>query len=114
MAMPISNRTASMVSRLKSKWPKAFSDPPRPLGVGITASIIAQMNRPYYHKTQEEVSNAMEWWTRQPQYLKSCTVGAIRVNLQGQPVGSVSEAEAQFAAAELVRRAQEEQKTYEA
>jgi sRNA-binding protein len=45
----------------------------------------------------------MQSWTRDPAYLAACTRGAARINLDGVAVGSVSEAEAMFAATELQR-----------
>jgi sRNA-binding protein len=46
----------------------------------------------------------MEFWTQQTSYLQACTLGATRINLEGNPVGVANEFEAKFAADELAKR----------
>jgi sRNA-binding protein len=74
------------------------------LAIGVTASIMAQMKTATYNKTSEEVCLALAHWTKTDAYLRACTAGAIRVNLEGAPAGVVSEQEARFAAMELEKR----------
>jgi sRNA-binding protein len=51
----------------------------------------------------------MEFWTKQTSYLQACTLGATRINLEGNPVGSVSEMEAKNARDELSKREEQKQ-----
>jgi ProP effector len=108
-----SNRTAAMVSRLRAQWPKAFTSPPKPLCIGVTASILAQVRNGGNCKTRAAVTSAMEFWTQQTSYLEACTLGATRVNLEGNPLGTVTELEAQYAAHELSKRQREESRAQE-
>jgi hypothetical protein len=78
------NRTMAMVARLQARWPRAFADPPRPLCIGVTDAILAQLRHPAVaHRITLAVGAAMEHWTRTPEYLKACTAGAVRVDLPG-------------------------------
>jgi sRNA-binding protein len=72
------NRTMSMVARLQARWPRAFTtDPPKPLALGTTDAILAQLREPHNaHRTTQAVRAAMEFWTTQPEYLRACVAGA--------------------------------------
>jgi sRNA-binding protein len=107
------DNTAKLLVKLKGKFPLAFRNPPLPLAVGIYKEIVAKLHPQMlsdcrnssisFSFTNEgrKLSAALASWTRDPSYLKACKTGAARVDLDGVAVGTVSEAEAKWAAAEL-------------
>ena len=68
-----------------------------PLKIGIRADIIAHI--PEISKTA--LKNAIEDYAQGPTYLRSMTVGATRIDLNGHPYGKVSQSEAEAAAKKL-------------
>ena len=105
----------NLTIKLRGRWPAAFSDPPQPLQIGIGALIAEALYKREWElmgyslfthtRRGQTLSDALHIWTRSPLYLKACTRGAARVNLNGESVGEVSEAQAVFAAMELQRQA---------
>jgi hypothetical protein len=98
--------------RLRALWPAAFCWPPVPLEIGIDDKIAPELypsewNLAYFSFWQTKpgatLRDTMHRWTHQPEYLAACTLGAARVDLNGAPVGTVSEADAAWAASELQR-----------
>jgi len=110
------NTASQTLQNLRERWPMAFTDPPRPLMRGI-ADQIAEHFRPrwaigsdiwttwsYRHtRAGRALCAALEIWTKSPDYLRACTAGAPRIDLDGRAVGVVTEAEAEWAAQELRR-----------
>ena len=93
-----------LVEALATLWPKAFTTDPRerhPLKVGIFHDIEAACAGTL---TKLEISVAMRWYTSGGSYLWRLKTGATRIDLQGQPAGTVTEEEAKHAKARLAAR----------
>jgi sRNA-binding protein len=103
-----------MITKLRGRWPAAFSNPPQPLMIDISRHIADALHpRDWslmgygffsFSKHGQTLRDAMQQWTRAPEYLAACSRGAARVNLAGEAVGKVSEPDAIFAAIELQRQ----------
>jgi len=115
------NATTKLLIKLRDKFPLAFRSPPLPLAIGIYKEIVAKMHPQTlsdcrnssisFSCTNEgrKLAAALASWTREPSYLKACRCGAARVDLNGVAVGTVSAAEAKWAATELKRQRKVEQ-----
>lgn len=107
--MPITKQRkspAKLFRYLSAKWPQAF-DPgaPRPLKIGIHDDIRARDDE----LSDEELRRALRAYTRMDQYLTALRAGVARVDLDGNPSGEVSDADAATATALLrTRRARPE------
>jgi sRNA-binding protein len=68
---------------LRERWPAAFNDARCPLQIGINIPMGLDWGDP-----------AMEKWVQHPIYLRNqLKAGAVRINLDGQSVGTVTPAE---------------------
>jgi len=82
---------------LCDRFPAAFcakGKPKKPLKIGIRHDLVALC--PDLKKG--EIGRALQDYTRGPTYLRAMTAGAFRVDLEGQPAGAVTAAEAETAA----------------
>jgi hypothetical protein len=86
-------------------WPLALAEP-RPLKVRIDRDITAAIPPPPRYagfdawtkdRVGEIVGTALAAWTRTPRYLTSCVVGAVRIDLNGEPASQVTHEEHDFA-----------------
>ena len=103
-AQPASRRQARLAAGraalelLSERWPKVFRSwpqPPVPLKIGIRNDIAAALGESV---TPVALTAALNRWCRSLAYLKAIAqVGAVRVDLQGQPAGSVTPEEAALA-----------------
>jgi ProP effector len=92
---------SELFRHLSATWPEAFNPKaPRPLEIGIHQDIRALDGE----LSDDELSTAMRAYTKMRNYLIQLRTGAARVDLNGQPVGEVSEAEAAAAKAQLRAR----------
>ena len=86
---------------LATRYPRAFVlekyRPHRPLKVGVAADILARC--PVL--TRRELGPALGVYAKRVMYLQSLVAGAIRIDLDGNPAGEVSAADAEHAAATL-------------
>jgi sRNA-binding protein len=74
-------------SELRARWPAAFNDARRPLALGIHE----QLGLEYPDQVLRE-------WTGHPRYLRHVLEpGAQRIDLKGQPTGTVTAAERRYA-----------------
>ena len=89
------------LTRLAEWFPQTFvlekHLPHRPLKVGIAADILARC--PVL--TRRELGPVLGVYAKRVTYLQSLVVGAIRIDLDGNPAGEVSAADAEHAAATL-------------
>ena len=89
------------LTRLAEWFPQTFvlekHLPHRPLKVGIAADILARC--PVL--TRRELGPVLGVYAKRVMYLQSLVAGAIRIDLDGNPVGEVSAADAEHAAATL-------------
>jgi ProP effector len=92
--------TAGLVS-LTEQFPKAFSvyeGRRRPLKVGVHLDIVSRLNGVM---TPQEVGITLRLYTSANAYLRACRAGADRIDLDGNPLGTVSESDAENAQARL-------------
>jgi sRNA-binding protein len=85
-----------IIGILAEKFPLAFflnGSRRRPLKIGILDDLI--IAEPKISRTR--LRSALRDYTSSPGYLLACREGAARVDLSGQPAGTVSEEEAQHA-----------------
>jgi sRNA-binding protein len=69
----------------------------KPLKVGIKDDLM----RVATGGSAREIFNFLAAFTSGPKYLRSCTIGAARVDLRGRPCGTVMEPQARHAVAKL-------------
>jgi sRNA-binding protein len=70
---------------LATQFPKAFTDPPRPLKVGIAMNIAAASNIPLC-----DVQDALDFYCGRREYLRAIQAGVSRVDLTGAAVDVVT------------------------
>jgi sRNA-binding protein len=102
-----------LTMKLRARWPAAYCEPPKPLALGISRDIVSAlyprdwslMGYAFFSYTRPGVTlrDTMHAWTHDPRYLAACSRGAARINLDGVPVGTVSDADAVWAASEYQR-----------
>jgi sRNA-binding protein len=94
----------ALIEQLAERWPKCFSvfeRRRRPLKLGVHLDLLDAGVAP-----AELLSLAMRLYTGNIFYLRSMVrTGAVRIDLDGMPAGSVSEHDALGAASLLERRA---------
>jgi ProP effector len=81
--------------KLQKRFPIAFPKNPAPkvpLKIGIFEDVLAHATE--LGLTEAELRDAIRTWCRGARYWACLTVGAQRVDLDGQPVGAVTEADA--------------------
>jgi ProP effector len=91
------------IALLVATWPKAFSIEfagRRPLKVGMGKDIAEATKGAI---TPEELEAAMNLYCRHKSYLKKLREGAERVDLDGNPVGVVTAAQADYARRHIER-----------
>jgi len=99
-----------VVALLCAKFPDTFFcvGPRRaPLARGIHRELGAVLDGVVSRKL---LHRALSFYTRDGDYLKALTAGAARINLDGDPSGHVTEAEAEFARAVLAECAAKQRK----
>src|SRR6476646_5473046 len=100
MTIPKEDMHAAL-TRLAEWFPQTFvlekHLPHRPLKVGIAADILARC--PVI--TRRELGPVLGIYAKRVMYLQSLVAGAIRIDLDGNPAGEVSAADAEHAAATL-------------
>ncbi|WP_116137789.1 ProQ/FinO family protein [Trinickia diaoshuihuensis] len=87
-----------VIGKLQKRFPAAFPKNPAPkvpLKVGILADLIAQ--GPELQLTEAEIREAVSTWCRGSRYWACLTDGAARVDLAGEPAGTVTARDAAFA-----------------
>jgi sRNA-binding protein len=74
-----------MIEWMRTQWPMAFSDPPRPLAIGVGKIIAAG-------KSRSDISAAPHFYTNRDDYLESLArEGMHRVGLDGSDAGPVED-----------------------
>ncbi|RUW71159.1 ProQ/FinO family protein [Mesorhizobium sp. M2A.F.Ca.ET.067.02.1.1] len=97
---------AQLFRHLSAKWPAAFNPKaPRPLRIGIHHDIRVLDGE----LSDDELRRALRAYTSMPRYLARLNAGAVRVDLDGEPAGEVSDAEAASAKALLCARKNKEE-----
>lgn len=87
-----------VIGKLQKRFPAAFPKNPAPkvpLKVGILADLIAQAAD--LQLSEAEIREAVSTWCRGSRYWACLTDGAARVDLAGEPAGTVTSRDAAFA-----------------
>ena len=86
------------LAQLRARYPRAFRTP-KPLALETHQDLVCRMSPRNYDLVvlPSVVRAALDLWTRSPDYLSACTVGAVRYNLNGWPAGVVTAREAAYA-----------------
>ncbi|PMS23893.1 prop effector [Trinickia dabaoshanensis] len=87
-----------VIGKLQKRFPAAFPKNPAPkvpLKVGILADLIAQGAD--LQLSEAEIREAVSTWCRGSRYWACLTDGAARVDLAGEPAGTVTARDAAFA-----------------
>jgi ProP effector len=90
------------ISKLAQLYPRTFfvyEQRRRPLVIGVHNALVA-------HIPQPALCNALRHYTGNNFYLRALQAGAVRIDLQGQPAGTVTAAEAAQAQLRLATRKQ--------
>jgi ProP effector len=92
------------IAQLAELHPNCFRQPSQPLKIGIHNDVIAR------HPELQPglIASALRTYTRSVSYLKTLKAGAVRIDLEGNPVGTVTaadEADAERKIAKAARRA---------
>ena len=74
---------------LMERYPAAFSEPPRPLKIGIDRDILADLAC-----DAEILTLTMQQWTRHPDYRLALRAGGPRLGLDGSVQGEAAKADA--------------------
>ena len=95
------NAILAVISLLAEKWPSCFSiieSGRRPLKRGIREDVLAALGGAI---SAGKVSAALRWYVSSPEYQRRLVHGAWRVDLNGKPVGIVSQEDEAHARAQL-------------
>jgi ProP effector len=99
-----SKAAAAVLALLAEKWPacfQIFEQRRRPIKVGIHLDILAALGGVV---TSAEVKSALRLYAGNLGYPLACREGVERVDLNGAPAGTVTAAEAAYAAKIVARR----------
>ena len=89
-------QSIKIIWRLQSKFPHCFSaSDPKPLKINIGTDILNAFQEPPFSKS--ELNAALNLYTSSPQYLKSCLNHMIRIDLEGNHVGVITDDEKRYA-----------------
>ncbi len=87
----------AVIGRLQQRFPKAFPRQPAPkvaLKIGILTDLVA--HGAALSLTEPELRAALAAWCQGQRYWASLQAGAVRVDLAGEAVGQVTDAEAKW------------------
>ena len=77
---------------------EAFSEPPRPLAVGIRSQIVELLGDQYEPWL---IAKLCRWWTGRPDYLTAVAEGGHRINLDGSQAGEITASQRAYAEQKL-------------
>jgi ProP effector len=95
---------AAALALLADRFPHVFAVDPKlrkPLKVGIADDLAAKLDGVI---SRRQLGFALAAHCNSISYLKSCTIGADRIDLAGNPVGTVTAREAEHARAALTAK----------
>lgn len=93
-----------VLRRLQEAYPKAFTNPPTPLQLGIHKVIRDAKPATLESISSNQLSSALRSWVRRDAYLQAVRDRVARIGLDGQPAGEVSDEAAAEARRALKRR----------
>jgi ProP effector len=81
-------RARAALNILVERFPRAFTSPPRPLKIGITKDLIAAARSDAI--SAQAIRDAIAIWCRRPSYLEAQVEDAARIDIDGNPTGTVT------------------------
>ncbi|WP_207063901.1 ProQ/FINO family protein [Motiliproteus sp. SC1-56] len=101
------NRAANQaaISQISELYPRTFDrEAVKPLKIGIQDDLVADGKLP-----QGKIKRALASYVRSPLYYKALQAGAVRIDLNGEAAGEVTEEQAEHARA-MLEKIREEKK----
>lgn len=90
-------RTLHLIAILQAKHPLAFAPknthPVQPLGTNVATEAYESLRLIDPTVTQQEVDQAVEYWEGRKFYLKSFEAATHRINLAGEPIQILDDAD---------------------
>ena len=89
------------IPQLAELYPSCFRQPRQPLKIGIHNDIVAR----HPELRPSLITRALKTYTRSLGYLETLTAGAARIDLEGNPVGTVTAADEEDAKRKIAKAA---------
>jgi ProP effector len=89
------------LAQLAELYPNCFRQPRQPLKIGIHNDIIAQ----HPELRPSLIASTLKTYTRSLGYLETLKAGSARIDLEGNPVGTVTEADEEDAKRKIAKAA---------
>lgn len=83
-----------VLRHLQEKYPKCFSQPPKPLAIGILKDVLSE--RVELEITRGQLQQFFKKYCWKEEYKQALVVGAERVDLEGNVRSTVTEKEVAF------------------
>lgn len=82
----------NVLKKMQKKYPKAFTNPPTPLAIGIH---LERRKNDEDNMSNNLINRFLFVYTRSKNYKSSIVVGANRVNLEGNVISTISDKDLQ-------------------
>ena len=89
------------LAQLAELYPNCFRQPRQPLKIGIHNDVIAR----HPELRPRLIASALKTYTRSVGYLETLKAGAVRIDLEGNPVGTVTDADEENAKRKIAKAA---------
>jgi len=89
------------IAQLAELYPNCFRQPRQPLKIGIHNDVIAR----HPELRPSLIASALKTYTRSLSYLETLTAGSARIDLEGNPVGTVTDADEEEAKRKIAKEA---------
>jgi sRNA-binding protein len=89
------------ITQLAELYPNCFRQPCQPLKIGIHNDVIAR----HPELRPSLIASALKAYTRSPAYLETLKAGSARIDLEGNPVGTVTDADEEDAKRKIAKAA---------
>jgi ProP effector len=89
------------IAQLAELYPSCFRQPHQPLKIGVHNDIIAR----HPELRPSLIASALKTYTRSLGYLETLKAGSARIDLEGNPVGTVTDADEEDAKRKIVKEA---------
>jgi ProP effector len=87
------------IAQLAELYPNCFRQPCQPLKIGIHNDVIAR----HPELRPSLIASALKVYTRSPGYLETLKAGSARIDLEGNPVGTVTDADEEDAKRKIAK-----------
>src|ERR1700757_1875355 len=87
------------ITQLAELYPNCFRQPCQPLKIGIHNDVIAR----HPEVRRSLIASALKTYTRSLGYLETLKAGSARIDLEGNPVGTVTDADEEDAKRKIAK-----------